>query len=270
MADPVVAFCTIAALDRPLSRVVEMAADAGFGGLEITARPPHVDDEASLDGLAAIGEEVRRAGLEVVAYGSYLSFVGPGSGALARRDVERARAVGASRLRVWAAHVGGAAEEHRRDVVRLLQATSALAADAGLDVVVERHEGTFADTVDRTTRLLADVARPNVWLNYQTLDGMRRDEASRVHREVELLVPLSRYVHLKNYVCPDGDDVLQLGGDLRRGIVDYRALLPAIAAAGFDGPYAIEFVGADGRALEEKLADGLSFVREALRTGGCA
>lgn len=267
MSEPVVALCTILALDRPFSRVVEMAADAGFDGLEITARPPHVADEASLDGLAAMGEEVRRAGLEVVAYGSYLSFVGAGSGDLARRDVERARAVGAPRLRVWAAHVGGAAEENRDDVVRLLQATSGLAADAGLEVVVERHEGTFADTVDRTTRLLADVARPNVWLNYQTLDGMHRNDASHVGREVEALVPLSRYVHLKNYVCPDEGDVLQLGGDLRRGMVDYRVLIPAIATAGFDGPYAIEFVGADGRALEEKLADGLSFVRDTLRSG---
>ncbi|MBY0274962.1 hypothetical protein K2Z84_06455, partial [Candidatus Binatia bacterium] len=66
------AFCSISALDRPLARVAELAASLGLDGIEVTARPPHLELDADLAAVRAAGREVRAAGADVVAFGSYL------------------------------------------------------------------------------------------------------------------------------------------------------------------------------------------------------
>lgn len=264
-------FCSISALDRSLARAAEAAAAAGLDGLEVTDRPPHLEPGASLEAAREAGRAVRAAGVAVIAYGSYLGRSGPRSAEHAAREVAVAEALGAPLLRMWAEPVPGAPEGGFDDTVRLLEATCAAAAAREIDVVVERHIGSFADTAERIERLLAAVARPNLALNYQVLDFLPPDAVSAQPADVRRLAPLARYFHLKNYrPNPEAGGPLLPGGSLAAGAIDQRALLEAAFAAGYAGPLTIEFLSFEPLPLERKLAADAAFVRDLLRQLGRA
>src|SRR5262249_39363674 len=91
------------------------------------------------------------------------------------------------------------------------------------------------------------------------------DAVSQQAADAAQLVPLARYFHLKNYQPnPDAQGPLFPGGSLRRGVLDYTAILRAALDTGYAGPLTIEFLAADERAIEEKLRDDVRFVREVL------
>jgi 3-dehydroshikimate dehydratase len=263
------AFCSISALDRPLAAAAALAASVGLDGLEVTARPPHLDPEAPLEAIAAAGRAVRDAGLAVVAYGSYLGREGPRTPERARREVAVARALGAPRIRVWAEPDASADAEGFAGAVELLRAACDAAAADGIDVVVERHVGSLADTPARIERLLAAVRRPNLALNYQVLDFLPPAEASHQPDDARRLVPHARYFHLKNYRTPEPPGTALLpGGSLAAGAIDVRALLAAALGAGYRGPLTIEFLSFEPLPVEEKLRRDAAFVRGVLRELG--
>ncbi len=268
-------FCTLCALDRPLAAVAESAAAAGFDGLEVTGRTPHLDPEASLEQVREAARQVRSAGLSVVAYGSYLGKDGPRDPAHAEREVARSEALGAPLLRVWAEAPPG--DEGLVEIAGLLAAACDAARGAGITVVVERHVGGWADTPERIDRLFDAVDRPNFALNYQVLDFLPPNDVPAQPDDARRLAPRARYLHLKNYrPNPEPGGGLLLGGSLEEGVLDYRALLGAVLAAGYRGPMSVEFVAFDARPLEEKLAADCAWLRGLLgelawdqpRTGG--
>ena len=57
------------------------------------------------------------------------------------------------------------------------------------------------------------------------------------------------------------DAPLLPGGSLATGVLDYRAILQSAIDAGYRGPMTIEFLAADERPVEEKLAADVAFVR---------
>ena len=258
------AFCSISALDRPLARVAELAASLGLDGIEVTARPPHLDLDADLAAVRDAGRTVRAAGSDVVAYGSYLGRFRLTTPAHAEREAARAAALGAPLLRVWAEPLEDAPDD-RATVVALLRTACDAARGDGVTVVIERHVGSFADTPERIAALLAAIDRPNVALNYQVLDFLPPEEAPLQAADAATLVRHARYVHLKNYRPNDtpGGPLL-LGAALADGVLDYRAILASALAAGYAGPMTIEFLAADARPVEEKLAADVAFVRAVL------
>ncbi|MCP5059460.1 MAG: sugar phosphate isomerase/epimerase [bacterium] len=258
----VLGFCSVSALDRPLVDAARMALDAGCDGLEVTARPPHLDPMGSLEAIADQGRAVRDTGLEIFTYGSYFGRDRPLSEADALRAAEIAEALGAPLLRVWA-ECGP--EEDANDTVRHLQLVCDAAADRGVTVVVERHQGSLADTPERVEALLAGVDRTNFALNYQVLDLLPQAEIPNQPADAERLVRHARYFHLKNYqLKPDGEGPLLPGGSLEKGVLDYRTLLHAALGAGYTGPMTIEFLSFDDRPLEERLAADVAWVRRVL------
>jgi sugar phosphate isomerase/epimerase len=264
-------FCSISALDRPLAAAAAVAAAAGCDGLEVTDRPPHLAPDAPLAAVRAAARAVREAGVEVIAYGSYLGRMGPRTSEHARREVAVAEALGAPLLRVWAEPVAGAVADGFDEIVRLLGATCDAASGCGVEVVVERHVGSFADTPERVERLLAAVARPNFALNYQVLDLLLPEAAPAQPADARRLVPRASYFHLKNYrPNPKAGGPLLPGGSLAAGALDQRALLAAAFEAGYAGPLTIEFLSFEPRPVEEKLAADAAFVREVLRGLGRA
>src|SRR5262245_58296004 len=96
------AFCSISALDRPLGAAAELAAGAGLDGLEVTARRPHLDPADGREAWRGAAREVRAAGVEPIAYGSYLGRFGQTTRAHAEREAAVAATLGTSLLRVWA------------------------------------------------------------------------------------------------------------------------------------------------------------------------
>jgi sugar phosphate isomerase/epimerase len=262
-------FCSISALDRPLARAAEATAAAGLDGLEVTDRPPHLEPGVPLATVHKAGRAVREAGVEVLAYGSYLGREGPRDAARAAHEVAVAEALGAPRLRIWAEPVPSAPAEGFDETVRLVAATCDAAAACGIDVVVERHVGSFADTPERIERLFAAVARPNLALNYQVLDFLPPGAVPAQPDDARRLIPLARYFHLKNYQPnPEAGGPLLPGGSLAAGAIDQRALLAAAFEAGYTGPLTIEFLSFEPLPLERKLAAEASFVRGLLRELG--
>lgn len=258
-------FCSISALDRPLAAVAELAVASGLDGIEATARPPHVDPAAPLAQHRETARAVRATGARVLAYGSYLGRADVGEADPARvaaREVRVAEALGAPLLRVWAEPLAG---DDPTPVAAWLRATCEAAAAAGIDVVVERHIGSLADTPQRIERLFAAVDRPNLALNYQVLDLLPQTEAARQPDDARRLAPLARYFHLKNLrPAADGRGPMPPGASLAGGVLDYRAILAAALAAGYAGPLTIEFLSFEPRPVEEKLAADAAWLRATL------
>lgn len=266
-------FCSISALDRPLVAVAELAVRCGLDGIEATARPPHVDPNAPLASHRETARAVRSAGARILAYGSYLGRpeVGAGDAAAAEQAVRVAEALDAPLLRVWAEPVPGASDDGFPAIAALLRTACDAAAAIGIDVVVERHAGSFADTPARIERLFAAVDRANFALNYQVLDLLPQSLAAAQPDDARRLVPLARYFHLKN-VRPAADGVgpMPPGATLAGGVFDYRAILAAAFDAGYAGPLSIEFLSFEPKPVEEKLAADAAWLRATLAELGRA
>jgi len=261
-------FCSISALDRSLSEAARAAADAGFQALEVTQRAPHFEEHATLEQARDAGRAARDAGLEVVAHGSYLGREGERTPERARHEVALAAAMGAPLLRVWAEPLPDLRDEGFAEAVALLRHACVAAAGEGITVVVERHIGSFADTPKRIERLFDAVDRPALALNYQVLDLLTQDALSAQPDDAAALVPLARYLHLKNYrPNPDGGPLLP-GGSLEHGAIDYQALLAAVLEAGYEGPMTLEFLSFEPIPLEEKLAQEIAYLRRVLAALG--
>jgi sugar phosphate isomerase/epimerase len=261
-------FCSISALDRPVAEAAALAAGAGLDGLEVTARKPHLDPNAGPEAARDAGREVRAQGVDVVAYGSYLGRFGQVTTRHAEREAALAAALGTRLLRVWAEPLADG-QTDPAPTVELMRAACDAARGDGITVVIERHVGSFADTPERIERLLDAIDRPNVALNYQVLDFLPPGEARRQAEDAARLVGCARYFHLKNYQPnPEPGAPLLPGAALGAGALDYRAILKAAVEAGYGGPLTIEFLAADARPVEEKLAADATFVRGVLGSLG--
>jgi len=262
--DITLAFCSISALDRSLADAAAAAATAGLRALEVTAHPPHLDPMAGVEAARAAARNVRAAGVEIVAYGSYLGRFGQIERAHAEREAALAAALETRLLRVWAEPIPDGSSD-LSPVLDLLRCACDAAAADGITVVVERHLGSFADTPEQIDRLLDAIDRPNVALNYQVLDFLPCDAAAAQPADAARLASRARYCHLKNYQRnPQDGGPLLPGGSLAEGVLDYRAILAALIDAGYRGPLTIEFLAADPRPVEEKLAADAHFVRAVL------
>ena len=262
--------CSISAMDRPLEGVAALAVANGLDGIEATARAPHVDPAAPLDVHRATARAVRDTGARILAYGSYLgrAEVG-GATAVDPRAAEQAariaEALAAPLLRVWAEPIPNAPAEGFAEIAALLRAACDAAAPAGIDVVVERHAGSFADTPERIDRLFAAVARPNFALNYQVLDLLPQSLAAAQPDDARRLIPLARYYHLKNVrPAADGAGPMPPGASLAGGVLDYRAILAAALAAGYAGPLTIEFLSWEPKPVDAKVAEDAAWLRRTL------
>lgn len=262
---PKLAFCSIAALDRPLAEVAELAAKVELDGIEVTAREPHLAPMADRAEARAAGASVRAAGIEVIAYGSYL-----GRGVQLRPEDVPAEAAVLEELRaplwrVWAepGNDGSDADADFARVVRLMRVACDAAPDA--TVVVERHIGSWADTPERVERLIEAVERDNFALNYQVLDLLPPEEADHQPADAARLVPLARYFHVKNYQPnPDPGGRMLPSASLAGGVLDYEPILAAARDAGYADPLSIEFLSHEPLPLEDKLATDVRWLRAAM------
>ncbi len=247
-----IGLCTIAAPDRSLQEITRIAKKVGFDGLEITARPPHLDPEQGADAARKVGDMVRNEGLEVIAYGSYLGRVDQTSIKHAEREVAIAAALETKILRVWAE------SKLFRQSVDLIQATADLASKHKIIVVIERHRDSVADTPDRIEKLLRAIDRPNVGLNYQVLDLKQGEPTPDPNAELAQLLPYTRYVHLKNYKASSKPGYLPFES-LASGLLNYRTILKALKS--YSGPLMIEFLSDKAESLKKKLSAEIRFLR---------
>ena len=273
MRSPKLGLATIVGLSHPLEQVLDVAQAVGVDGVEITGRAPHLAPNST----AARLEEVKLAasvrGLEIFAFGSYLGC----RGRFGRADIESAvtttRVLDTPRLRVWAESPTSAFDRASfTEVVELLQACCDASASGGIDVVVERHRNSFADSVEDVERLLEAVNRPNFALNYQPLDHLPATASSQVPEDARQLAARSTHFHLKNYRPSDaGPPTLELGASLEDGVLDYEEILENAFLAGYSGPLVLEFTeNDDSKSLRERVQADVDFLRQVLAQLGAS
>lgn len=104
----------------------------------------------------------------------------------------------ATKVRTFAGRAGSAetSEEARRDLVAKLRALAEIADDHGLDLLVETHPNTVADTLASTRRLVEEVDHRALGLNFDVLHVWEGgDDPVEARRELSAHI---RHYHLKN------------------------------------------------------------------------
>ena len=230
-------FCSISAMDRPL--VGGGGARRSRTGSTASRRrraPPHVDPAAPLEIASRDGARRRRDGRARSSPTARTSGA-PTSAARPRprqkpprAKLRIAEALGAPLLRVWAEPLARRARAAASPRSRRCCARPATRRRrAGIDVVVERHIGSFADTPERIERLFAS-RRPSE-LRAQlpgarpAAAGARRRAAGRrapAGSARALLPPEERAARRRRRRAR-----CRRAASLAGGVLDYRAILAA-------------------------------------------
>jgi 3-dehydroshikimate dehydratase len=130
----------------------------------------------------------------------YLPLQGPETQAYAK--VQQlcllAKHWGASKLRTFAGNKGSheVDEPERQDINRRLQNICDWASAHDITIIVEIHPGTLADSMASTTRLLNDVNKENLKINFDVLHVW--ESGADPIAAFQLLKPEIEHFHLKN------------------------------------------------------------------------
>ncbi|WP_243229597.1 sugar phosphate isomerase/epimerase [Microbacterium sp. CIAB417] len=163
-----IGLCSVTFRSLDAAAIVTAAAEAGLESIE-WGGDVHVPagDVATAGRVAALTAD---AGLAVASYGSYFRAA---EGDDIAPVLDSAEALGATRIRVWAGSAGSAdasAPERARTIDRLRDAVEA-ASGRGLELGLEFHGGTLADTATETRRVLDEVDHPALRTYWQPTVG---------------------------------------------------------------------------------------------------
>lgn len=243
--------------------IIALTREAGLRGI-MWGGDVHV--KADQPALAReIGKMTTDAGLEIEGLGSYYRAGSNQPGQSFERELESALALGAPRIRVWAGIKGSrdATEADRAMVAADLRRCDELARAAGVQVVLEFHDGTLTDTAESAAALLHDLADTKVRLYWQPPNGMPKAEALAGLR---LVLPWVDNVHVFHWLIRNGEQVRLPLADGAEVWPDY---LRTLAEAGGNRWAMMEFVRgddpaqllADARQLRQWLAELPAAVR---------
>lgn len=261
-----------------LPELAQWARHTGFDGIELWGvHARHLQDQPAYDDAW-----IRAQGLRIPMVSDYLPLEGAQSQALERtRKLCRiARHWGAGKVRTFAGHQASAAltAAEQSALARRLRRLTECVADEGLELIVETHPGTLADTPEATINLLTAVDHPALGLNFDVLHVWESgaDPLEALHQ----LWPWVRHFHFKNIQRRSQLPVfaptnVYSPAGCRQGMVpvmegacDYRPLLGFLArqphAGNLDG--SLEWFGPD---CQRVLQNDLGQLRAEL-TGGAS
>jgi sugar phosphate isomerase/epimerase len=241
---------TIALRRYDVFHALDLAAEAGFAGIELWGKPPHTPEEFDEDHMRHVRDRARSNGLKVHMFGSYARPVLPDFQQKSEDALKAAKILGARRIRTWA----GNKEPHEADdelwdaVARSLREFALRAEDEGVTLAVEMHGGTLAATPEGAMRLIELVDAPSLKLNFQVVDYRDPD----LDRAVEMVGDYVVNVHAQNYrpsaLDPEKMELCRIA----EGVVDYDHLAGLLAQHGFKGFIEVEFL--KGEDVSEQIA----------------
>jgi 3-dehydroshikimate dehydratase len=229
--------CTIAFRDLPFDEVLDLAVSAGFDGVEPWGRPDHTPDPFDEDVIKRSADAVLSRGLEVSQFGSYANPTSDGFALQVEEALAISKIYQTNAIRVWVGDCGSAEAKDAQWEVAISGFVSFCdqAADAGMALVVEMHNGRLSDTVDGCLRLIEGVNRENFRMNFQP---MFSNTSETTLDEAQRISPFVSTVHAQNYVSI-GKNTRSLISD---GLVDFNTVVGMFRAVGFDGYLEVEFV----------------------------
>jgi len=258
-----VGLATIALRKFDVFQAIDLAAEAGFQGVEIWGRAPHTPDEFDEEHTMRIRDRVRGHGMKVCMFGSYVNPSLPDYAQKSEDALKIAKILGAKRIRIWA----GNKEPHDADeelwplVANALREYALLAEDEGIRLAIEMHGGTLCATAEGCARVLEMADAPNLKLNYQVFSPAEPD----VDRVIGMLGDHVISVHAQNHrpskLEPDKWELCLI----EEGNVDYDHVLSLLAHHGFKGFVEVEFLKGEavgGDAMIESMKRDAAYLRE--------
>ena len=235
---------TIALRQMDVFEAIDLAAQAGFEGLEIWGRAPHTPDVFDEKHTLAIRERILAHGMEPAIFGSYVDSASADFRERAVTALKISETLGSGIVRVWAGdkEPSAATDDDWSNNAANLKWMAQRAADKGMMLAMEMHGGTLALTPEGTLRLLQLAKVDNLKLNYQVNDVGDYD----LDGSVALVGQHVVMVHAQNCVrTPEGIAHEWERSLIEDGLVNYRRLLKLLRQYGFDGYVEVEFLKGD-------------------------
>ena len=253
---------TIALRKYDIFTALDLAAEAGFMGVEIWGKPPHIPAEFDEEHVRKVRDRARSCGLEIPVFGSYVNPAWPGYEQAAEDSLRIAKLLGARIIRVWA----GNKEPHEADEELWKQVTTsfhefALKAEyQGIRLAMEMHAATLCATAEGSLRVIEEANAPNLRLNYQVYNPAEPD----LERVIGMVGDLVVNMHAQNHrqSCLNEGKMEQAW--IENGLVDYDHALALLAEHGFKGYVEAEFLRGENvceGAMMESLRKDAEYLR---------
>jgi sugar phosphate isomerase/epimerase len=247
--------------DRQMREAAEIAAGAGYSGLEIFCVPNHLPPETTVAQARELRSLFDGLGLRTVTLCSYAGGFAESGDAESEKQVEifrhyldLANVLGCDMVRIWADRLGQNLRQPREDhwlrAAHYVGRAADHALDAGVRVLIENHLA-MTISVDMTLKLLGLIDRPNLVVNFDPgnmfLAGEGHGRAATLR-----LRPHIGNVQVKDGYMPaapaangrSGDATLSRGGNydvlLGEGNMDHQSYLRPLHESGYDGYYMAE------------------------------
>jgi inosose dehydratase len=209
---------------------------------DLTTLVPETMDEAAVRELK---ERLTSMGLTPLTVAAFCELLDPRQAELLRRRIDFARQLGAGYLITDATSENDLPPDRLRKVINALRYFGDYAADCGVRIALETHEGPT-----RNGRLARDfleaVDHPNVGLNYDTGNIYYYNEGIDPADDIRHVAERVIHVHLKDTSGGKGEWRFCALGD---GRVRFPEVIQVLQAAGFRGPYSLEVEGEQGEDL---------------------
>lgn len=221
--------------------IIKLALQGGLDGIEWGGDihvPPGNPDYAR-----ETGDKTRKAGLEVLSYGSYFRLCAQDDAREAFLPVlESAKALGAPNIRIWAGKLPPqkADEAYYQRAAHELKQVCSLASEQGLLVSLEYHRGTLTETSGSALKLLKAANGPNLKTYWQPNPDISHEENAR---ELTEILPYLSNIHVFHWT-PNTRHALKEGLEVWRRYVKSISLAAGKGTA-TENHYILEFVKDD-------------------------
>jgi sugar phosphate isomerase/epimerase len=259
--------CTIADKGCSAIEMIDMAAAAGAQGIEVWAQPDQIYYPLDQAQLSEIRRYAASKSVAIVAVGSYLGREDRMAEVplTVEGELDLAEALGARLLRVWPGrrNYEQLSEAERSELMGTIRRWGQAAAERGVTIVLERHNGTLLNRWEGTREILDRIGHEAVCLNYQVVDPATPAEwRTRSVADYRDLLPVSAHAHLQNYAWDEAAGK-RVRTYLDAGLVDYSELGDAARAAGYEGWFMVEFLADLREGLDEvrALRKDIDFIR---------
>ncbi len=206
------AFSTLGVPGMPITDVVQLAADTGYQGVELRAdleEPVH--PEIGERERAAVAEEFKRAGVEILAVCGYTGLAAEGDDAPVLAEIENllrlARDIGAPHVRVFPGGGDQDPDDAEAVAARRLGAAAETAAGLGVRILVETHDS--HRTGAGVSRILGPVGHLYAGAIWDVVHPwLEHEDPATAHAA---LSPFLGYVQVKDVASRDNLAPLPLG-----------------------------------------------------------
>ncbi len=124
-------------------------------------------------------------------------------------------------------------------IVGALKHAAELCHSADIKLLLENEPGSFANTGERTKKILERIGQPNMFANWDPCNSNVFDASGKLASSATVLGDMIRHVHVKD-ACPIPDELFPKYGPISQGHVGWRDHLLALKEIGFDGYFGIE------------------------------